>query len=163
MEQLLELLLGGGVRLPFLSADLLALDRELPKSELLALLMLQRRGEANMSELAADLSLPLSTVTGIGARLAKRGLAERHRDERDRRVILVRLTPPGQQLAGRVRVLLDSLFDRIQAALAPEELQVLLALVQKVLAALQAEGGPGKPGETASPAPRAIPITVDEE
>jgi len=137
MEQLLDMLLTGGVRLPFLSSELFALDKELPKSDFLALLLLQRRGEATMSELAADLNAPLSTATGIGARLEKRKLIERQRHPRDKRVITLRLTSEGVALATRARAQIDALLFRIQQALSPDEVQQLMGLIQKILAALQ--------------------------
>lgn len=138
MEQLWEMLLTGNLRLPLFDAEFLALERELPKSDWLALLILQRRGEATMSELAADLGAPLSTATGIGARLERRGLIERERLPADRRVIVMRLTPDGKALAGRARTHLDALLGRIQQALEPAELEQLMGLVQKILAAFQA-------------------------
>ena len=158
MEHLLEQFLMGSMRLPFFDAGVLELDRDLPKSDLLALMMLQRRGEATMSELAADLGAPLSTATGIGARLEKRKLIERERQSRDRRVILLRLTPAGQELAGRAREQIGSILGRIQAVLTPEEIQQLMGLVQKVIAGLQAaEPQPPQPAPAEGGA-RRIPI-----
>lgn len=158
MEQLLDMILTGGARLPFFNSDLFALDRELPKSDFLALLLLQRRGEATMSELAADLNAPLSTATGIGARLEKRKLIERQRHPRDKRVIVLRLTGAGLDLATRARAQIDSLLYRIQQALSPDEIQQLMGLVQKILAALQTPS-PGDPqARPESQEPRRITI-----
>ncbi len=137
MEQFLEMILAGGIRLPLFDPEWQALERTLPRSDWLALFMLQRRGAATMSELAADLGAPLSTVTGIGARLERRGLVERQRQSRDRRVVLLRLTDEGQALAARARGQVDQVLGRVQAALSPEELQQLLGLIHKILAALQ--------------------------
>jgi DNA-binding MarR family transcriptional regulator len=145
MEQLLEMLLAGNVRLPF-NNDLLELDKELPKSDFLALLLLQRRGEASMSELAADLNVPLSTATGIGARLVKKKLAQRETHPKDKRINTLRLTATGQDMAARARTQIDSVFMRVQQALTPDELQQLMGLIQKVLCALQAPSA-SEPGE----------------
>lgn len=156
LEQLLEMLLTGGARLPFFG-DLLALDRELPKSDFLALLLLQRRGEATMSELAADLNAPLSTATGIGARLEKKKLVQREQHPNDKRVTTLRLTAAGHDLAARARGQVDSLLLRVQQALSPDELQQLIGLVQKVITALQAPP-PGQPGEAGRSEARRIVI-----
>lgn len=156
MQQFLEMLLTGRIRLPLLGdPELLALERELPRSDWLALLMLERRGEATMSGLAADLGAPLSTATGIGTRLERRGFVLRERHPGDRRVVILRLTPKGQQLARRARAKIDSLLRRVQEALAPEEVDQLLHLVQKVVRALQepADASPTDPS-----APRRIPV-----
>src|SRR5215475_8070866 len=64
MDRLLDLILTGGLRPPLFHPDVLALDRQLPRSEMLALLLLQRHGERTMSELAEDLGAPLSTASG---------------------------------------------------------------------------------------------------
>lgn len=142
MEQLLALFLGGGVRLPLFDPDLLALDRELPRSELLALLLLQRRGEATMSELAADLGAPLSTATGIGARLYRRGLVQRERHPGDRRIIVVRLTAEGQELAGRVGARVNGALEQVRQALSPAEFDQLITLLRKVVGAFQQSPAP---------------------
>ena len=52
-----------------------------------------------MSELAANMGVPLSTATGIGARLARKGLVRRRRAPEDKRVVLVSLTTEGEAFA----------------------------------------------------------------
>jgi DNA-binding MarR family transcriptional regulator len=137
MDRLLELILTGGLRPPLFHPDVLALDRQLPRSEMLALLLLQRHGERTMSELAEVLGAPLSTVSGIGERLARRGLVQRHRRREDRRVVSVRLTRKGQTAAGKLREQFGGLLRRVAGALTDEELAQLLALLAKVSAAFQ--------------------------
>src|SRR5215831_15564522 len=137
MERLLDLVLTGGLRLPLFHPDVLALDRQLPRSELLALLLLQRHGARTMSELAEVLGAPLSTASGIGERLARRGLVQRQRRPEDRRVVVVRLTRKGATAAGRLRAQVDGLLRRVAGALTEEELAQLLTLLAKVSAAFQ--------------------------
>ncbi|MFZ5815273.1 MAG: MarR family winged helix-turn-helix transcriptional regulator [Bacillota bacterium] len=158
MQQLVEMILSGQLRLPLLPPDLLELDRELPKTDLLALLMLHRRGEATMTELAEDLNVPLSTATGIGARLTKRRLIERQRSEEDRRVIVNRLTEEGRALAVKVQGQIDALLERVTTALTPEELSILMTLVQKVLRAFQEERPAAPSAREATSRPRRIPL-----
>jgi DNA-binding MarR family transcriptional regulator len=154
MDRLLDLILTGGLRLPLFHPDVLALERQLPRSEMLALLLLQRHGERTMSELAEVLGAPLSTASGIGERLARRGLVQRRRRPEDRRVVVVRLTRKGATAAGKLRAQFDGLLRRVAAALTEEEQAQLLALVATVWAAFQAP-----PQETSSgSAFRTIPI-----
>jgi DNA-binding MarR family transcriptional regulator len=156
LQQLIDAILSGQFRLD-LDPELLALDREMPKTDLLALLMLHRRGEATMSELAADLNVPLSTATGIGARLTRKGLTERHRSEHDKRVIVNRLTDEGRELAVRVQSHIDGVIRRITSTLTPEEVTILMTLLQKVLRAFQEEPEAQPPApETAPPQVRKI-------
>src|SRR6516225_10971391 len=121
----------------------LALERQLPRSEILALMVLQRHGERTMSELAEVLGAPLSTASGIGERLARRGLVRRQRRPEDRRVVVVRLTRKGATAAGKLREQIDGLLRRVAGALTEEELAQLLALLAQAWAAFQ-----GPPQET---------------
>ena len=154
MDRLLDLILTGGLRPPLFHPDVLALDRQLPRSEMLALLLLQRHGERTMSELAEVLGAPLSTASGIGERLARRGLVQRQRRPEDRRVVVVRLTRKGVTAAGKLRVQFDGLLRRVAGALTEEELAQLLALLAKVSAAFQVPPQETSPGT----AFRSIPI-----
>jgi DNA-binding MarR family transcriptional regulator len=154
MDRLLDQILTGGLRPPLFHPDLLALDRQLPRSEMLALLLLQRHGERTMSELAELLGAPLSTASGIGERLARRGLVRRHRRQEDRRVVVVRLTRKGETAAGKLRKQFDRLLQRVAGALTGEEVAQLLALMTKVSAAFQVPPQETSPGTTF----RSIPI-----
>ena len=154
MDRLLDLVLTGGLRPPLFHPDVLALDRQLPRSEMLALLLLQRHGERTMSELAEILGAPLSTASGIGERLARRGLVQRQRRPEDRRVVVVRLTRKGETAAGKLREQVDGLLRRVAGALTEEELAQLLALMAKVWAAFQVSPQETSPGS----AFRSIPI-----
>ena len=154
MERLLDLVLTGGLRPPLFHPDVLALERQLPRSEMLALVLLQRHGERTMSELAEVLGAPLSTASGIGERLARRGLVQRQRGPEDRRVVVVRLTRKGETAAGKLRGQIDGLLRRVAGALTDEEQAQLLTLLAKVWAAFEVP-----PQETsAGTAVRSIPI-----
>jgi DNA-binding MarR family transcriptional regulator len=154
VEGLFDLILNSGLRPPLFHPDVLALEWDLPRSEVLAVLLLHRRGEMTMSELAEDLRAPLSTATGIGARLGRRGLVSRQRHPDDRRVIRLRLTPKGRALATRLRKHVDALVRRVQTALSDEEVGQLIVLVGKVIQAIAA---PARPEEPAPPI-RRIPV-----
>src|SRR5262249_3443533 len=139
---------------PLFHPDVLALDRQLPRSEMLALLLLQRHGERTMSELAEALGAPLSTVSCIGERLARRGLVQRQRRPEDRRVVVVRLTRKGQTAAGKLREQFDGLLRRVAGGRTEGGLAQLLGP--------PAQGGAGfqVPPQETSPgsAFRSIPI-----
>jgi len=154
MDRLLDLILTGGLRLPLFDPDVLTLDRQLPRSELLALLLLHRHGERTMSELAELLGAPLSTASGIGERLARRGLVKRQRRAEDRRVVVVRLTRKGATAAGKLRDQVEGLIRRVAGALTEDEQAQLLALVAKVWAVFQVPPQETAPATTF----RSIPI-----
>jgi DNA-binding MarR family transcriptional regulator len=156
MNRLLDLILTGGLHPPLFHPDVLALDRQLPRSEMLALVLLQHHGERTMSELAELLGAPLSTASGIGERLARRGLVQRQRRPEDRRVVVVRLTRKGETAAGKLRAQIDGLLRRVAGALTEEELAQLLALMAKVWAAFQV------PPQETSPGTAFQSIPIDE-
>jgi DNA-binding MarR family transcriptional regulator len=154
VEGLFDIIVNSGFRPPLFDPDVLALDREIPRSELLAVLLLQRRSDMTMCELAEDLGAPLSTATGIGSRLVRRGLVSRDRDPDDRRIIRVRLTAQGRALAVRLRKHVDSLIQHVTSALTEEELAQLIVLVGKVANAFRTRTQTQK----ATPGIRRIPI-----
>jgi DNA-binding MarR family transcriptional regulator len=54
--------------------------------------------EYTMSELSTNARLPLSNMTSIVDRLAKKGIVKRRRDQKDRRVVKVHLTDSGRTM-----------------------------------------------------------------
>ena len=65
-------------------------------------------------------------------RLVKQGLVVRNACAHDRRGCMVCLTPKGNQLQERIRPLHDTLCRRLDRALSPQELQVLLELLERL-------------------------------
>jgi DNA-binding MarR family transcriptional regulator len=68
-------------------------------SQLNCLLALYENGPLPPSQIAKHIMVKSSTVTGIIDRLEQKGLVNRSRTSRDRRVITVELTEPGRTLA----------------------------------------------------------------
>jgi DNA-binding MarR family transcriptional regulator len=137
LDQLLELFLQNGLRpLSFLS-ETAELDREVNRSELAALLVLQRLGELTMSSLASHLGVPLSTTTSLVKRLVRKDLVDRTQSAKDQRIMHVELTAQGMKLALQAKSIMEDMFARVQASLSQEELQQFLSLAVKVVKALQ--------------------------
>lgn len=67
-----------------------------------ALRTLAQRDSLTMGDLAAAMHLHISTVSGIVDRIEKAGYAMRARDEGDRRVVRLRLTPRGRAILPRL-------------------------------------------------------------
>lgn len=140
MEQLFELLLKGGLQPLKLLPEISELEKEVNRSEVAALLMLHFYHEMTMSELAEKLGVPLSTMTSLSKRLERKRLIERYRSVKDKRMILIRLSDSGKQLADRAGKMVKKIFDRIQAALSPEELNQFMVLALKIIGALREDG-----------------------
>jgi DNA-binding MarR family transcriptional regulator len=63
---------------------------------------LRRRSRATMSQVAAEMCVPISTASRLADRLQKRGLISRARDAADRRRVLVSLRSRGRELVRKV-------------------------------------------------------------
>ncbi len=66
------------------------------------MLILSRRGQETVTALAHSLDVHISTVTGILDRLVQQKLVQREEDPRDRRHVISRLTPEGDEVLRRL-------------------------------------------------------------
>jgi MarR family transcriptional regulator, organic hydroperoxide resistance regulator len=85
------------------------LRRGLSMAQLHILYMLQRHGQMPMSRLAEVLNVSLSNATGLIDRIEERGYVERTRVAEDRRIVLIRVTPAGEQMLNEIDALSDEL------------------------------------------------------
>jgi DNA-binding MarR family transcriptional regulator len=68
-----------------------------------ALTVLERRSGLSQAQLARDSFVTAQTMAGMVTALLDRGLIGRHRDPRDRRRLVLSLTPDGRALLRRYR------------------------------------------------------------
>lgn len=84
----------------------------LSRTEVMILLMLQRR-EYKTTDLAREVGIPTSTLTGIIDRLLKKGYVLRNRSEQDRRAVIISIGEKALEktgtLSGRMERLLDAM------------------------------------------------------
>lgn len=98
------------------------------------------RGERlSAGELAERMSLSHATVTDIVTRLESRQLLERHRDDQDRRRVLVCATEEGRRIHRQSVPLLQERFVRRLNELEDWERSQLLASLQRIAAMMNAE------------------------
>lgn len=64
--------------------------------------VVDRRGQVTAGELAKEVGLTTGAVTAMVDRLEKADLLQRTRDERDRRKVLIQLTPGAKQIAAEI-------------------------------------------------------------
>ncbi|GLW70900.1 hypothetical protein Kpho02_31990 [Kitasatospora phosalacinea] len=83
-------------------------------------------------ELAAALGVTTPTVVKMATRMATAGLLTRTRDDRDQRLVRLRLTDAGRALQQPVEAERRLLEERVTADLAPEERRLLLTALAKV-------------------------------
>jgi MarR family transcriptional regulator, organic hydroperoxide resistance regulator len=94
--------------------------------------LLHHIGSLNMSSISHLTNVTLSVATRFIERLEKKGMVERVQDEKDRRVVLVRLTPEGSKLAENI---LKSYNERLKQALRgidPKDIEVFLRVLGQI-------------------------------
>lgn len=107
------------------------------KNELFVMWYLYRHQEANMTELADYIHVPLNTATGIISRMEKRNLVIRNHSAADKRVVTIALSEDGakqiQAIMGVAMFYVRDVFD----SLTLEESRLLGKILDKVTTALK--------------------------
>ncbi len=112
----------------------LQLDLTMP--QLKALIYVRKHEGATSGQIAANLGVTLSTITGIVDRLAEQELVTRREDPRDRRVTRVVPTPSGAQLVDDLMEYRNELLRIILAKLEPGQLEVVETAFQYLVDAV---------------------------
>jgi Transcriptional regulators len=103
------------------------------KNEVFVLLLLYRRNDVNMTQIADYLNVPLNTATGIVARMEKRDFLVRERSSEDKRVVTIKLTKAGR---ATIRDILNEMIrygQLIMDSFTREEVQLVFKMVDKVM------------------------------
>jgi len=103
-------------------------------------------GQPTMGDLAEDLHLSPSTVTGLVDGLVARGLVERLEDAEDRRIVRVTLAAGGRRHRDQHRRAHQQRLAAVFAALSDEDLQRIESALERlhevVVQAAETEGSP---------------------
>jgi len=110
-------------------------DSHLSMSQMKVLMLLAVGGERRMSDLAPQLGIGLSTLSSLVERLVEADLAQRREDARDRRNVLVSLTPDGRALLDRFQELGAEHLRELLALLSADELKTVNKAVGHLVAA----------------------------
>lgn len=114
----------------------LAAEYGLTGPQLTVLKILDSLDDLSLSELSERIRAKNSTVTGIVDRMEREGLVLRVRSQEDRRVVHIRLSPRGRQLARTIAVEPMEIFEEALASLperdASELVRILMNLAERV-------------------------------
>ncbi len=105
---------------------------ELTSSQIKVLATFTERECYSMTELSQMLSVTLPTMTAMIDRLILSGLVKRERDERDRRVVLVRLTGDGKKVISNLMEIRKQEIEKVLRTLDHEEVEVFLGSIESV-------------------------------
>jgi DNA-binding MarR family transcriptional regulator len=110
----------------------LARRAQLTGPQLTVVKILETMGDLSLTELSERIRSQNSTVTGIIDRMEREGLVVRERSKEDRRVVKLRLTPKGVELAAEVPLEPMEIFRSALESLTKEEMRELLKILLKV-------------------------------
>ena len=99
------------------------LTSDLTVAQLRVLLLMHTEGPVRMGSIASTLGIALSTATGMVDRLVKKGLVVRDADSQDRRLVICRLSPQGQELGDGLWAMGRFKMEKLLEGLTPEQLR----------------------------------------
>jgi len=92
------------------------------------------------TQLSAETCHDMGALTRIVDDLEAAGLVRRERSERDRRVVEIALTPDGRRHLQAGKRLVVELLNALVAPFSPQEIETLIALLQRLMLRLQEAG-----------------------
>jgi len=96
---------------------------DLTVAQLRVLLVLYSAGPSRMSAIASVIDIALPTATGIVDKLVNKGLVIRETDTQDRRQVICRLSPAGQDTINRLWTSSQFQMEKLLEGLTEEELE----------------------------------------
>jgi MarR family transcriptional regulator, organic hydroperoxide resistance regulator len=110
----------------------LAKRADLTGPQLTVVKLLEQIGDLSLSSLSEKIRAQNSTVTGIIDRMEREGLVTRERSKEDRRVVYIRLTAKGHELAREIPVEPMEIFRSALETLSGQEMKDLMRIMTKV-------------------------------
>lgn len=109
------------------------LDIEITPMQFGLCMLLKINGKLTMGELSNAIWVSMPTLTGIIDRLVKREIVIRDKDEKDRRVVLVSLSPTGERVLEKMRQIETEHVRPIMTFLSSEDRGNFLRLWREIL------------------------------
>ncbi len=110
----------------------LARRADLTGPQLTVLKLLEQFGGLSLSGLSERIRAQNSTVTGIIDRMEREALVVRERSKEDRRVVYIRLTDKGRELAREIPVEPMEIFRSALESLTADDMRTLLRVMTKL-------------------------------
>lgn len=112
-------------------------DKDISRTQFLILDRLFSEGPRKVSELAEALHITCGAVTGNCDKLIQAGLATRTRDQKDRRVVFMEITPQGQNIMEEVKEQRNRIIECLFRGFTEEDRENLTRLFSHMLANLE--------------------------
>lgn len=112
---------------------------EVTGSQFFVLKRIHERGRMTVSVLAEEIGVSLSAVTALMDRLVKSGYVTRSRDEGDRRLVWLEVTPQGEEVLKACLARCKQVMERYLGQLSGEDLEQLVKIYEKLLTIMEQE------------------------
>jgi DNA-binding MarR family transcriptional regulator len=89
--------------------------------------------DLDQNSIGRELGIDRTNVADVLARLARRGLLERHRSKQDKRMVLARLTPAGQRVTDEMYGAMLKAQNRLLAPLVADERKALIETLLRLV------------------------------
>ena len=130
-RRLLEAIRRFRIKLTSLMSNVLSRGQlNLPQYNALSAVVLY--GPLNMSQLTKALCVSTAAATNVVDKLVQLGLVRRSRDQRDRRVVMVRTTRKGRRTVQALEGDVMAIFTRILGSLSDEESESFVAMYEQL-------------------------------
>lgn len=124
------------VKYLFFPNELIDIFLNFSKNEIFALLYIYRSSFITMSEIANYLNVPLNTATGIVARLEKKELVLRERNQYDKRVVSVSMNDKGKELIRSEIKEIEHYLNKLMGSFTEEEIGLIFDIIDKAFTIL---------------------------
>lgn len=109
------------------------------KNEVLVLWLLYRQTEANMSQIADYIHVPLNTATGVISRMEKKKLVVRERSEEDKRIVTICLNEQGRAQIQAILQEFSFYAYQVSEEFSREEIKLLFSMLHKLMNIMKRE------------------------
>ena len=113
------------------------LDEEMTHDQYYLLRYIRRRGTCTSTELSTVFGVNKSAVTAMTNRLVDKGWLRRDRDQNDRRVVALSLTPQGEEWVAETDRNVYRLVEEVIARFPEEEIEAFFRTYEKLARVLQ--------------------------
>ena len=119
-----------------LHMDVIQREFNIPLSHVQVMAMLNDNGSMNVSEISRRLGIAKPNITPLIDRLIEEKYVERHRDEKDRRMVNINICPEGENILEDIRIKMRTLVGKWATGLTATDLRDLnesLETIHRVL------------------------------
>jgi DNA-binding MarR family transcriptional regulator len=107
-------------------------SRSITQTQFLLLVYLHAKGSCTMKDVALHMAVSMPTVTGIVNRLVQANYIKRQNDPRDRRQVVIALTPKAQNFIKGFQKIIAKRWEEVLTILNEEEVEQMLNIVTKL-------------------------------